>query len=84
MVRSSDIWMELGVELLRLYIKRTEVVQVSDLDASWLEVCPTSGYHRVDLECTGRAKYVMWPGNTFRSPRRSWKILLERGTSGMI
>ncbi len=37
----------------------------------------------VDPEHAGEIIYLIWPGNASGSPRRSWKMLLGRGASGL-
>lgn len=65
-----------------------EVVGESDLMPPGclpLEVCwarPTGGRPGVDPEHDVVIIYVTWPGNTSGSPRRNWKMLQVRGTSG--
>ncbi len=42
------------------------------------------GEPEADPEHAGGITYLIWPGNASGSPRRSWKTLLGRGTSGTL
>ena len=65
-----------------------EVIRASDQDASWAP--PVGGRHvqlagglEVDPEHAVGIIYLIWPGNASVSLRRSWRVLLWRGTSGI-
>jgi len=55
--------------------KSAEVVQASDLDASWSP--PIGGNTRADPELTGGRLYPFLSGTGSETPRRCWRVLLE-------
>ncbi len=85
--RSSDIRRKLGAEPPLLHDKRSQLrwaLWAPDQDASW--VFSLGGFPRdpgVDPEHSREVMYLIWLGNASGSPRRSWKALLGRGTSGL-
>ena len=58
-----------------------EVIRTSNHDAS-LEPF-IGGGPGVDPELAGGTTYPIWPGDALESIRRSWKVWLARGTSGI-
>ena len=63
-----------------------EVVWASDEDAShWRYTghVQLAGGLEVDPEHAGGIIHLIWPGNASGSPRRSWRVLLGRATSGI-
>jgi len=90
-VRSLDIRRELGVEPLLLHVR----VSWRGLGmwsgcllgaSSWR--CsghvPLIGGSGANPEHVGGITYLIWPGKALESPRRSWKALLGRWTSGVL
>lgn len=73
-VRSSDIWRELGVELLLLRTERKQLRWFEDLNRRFSRHVHLVRHPSVDPGHTGQIIYQIWPG----SPRRSWKMLLGR------
>ncbi len=90
-VRNSDIWRELGVELLLLSIKRRELRWFGYLIRFLLGTflwrfsrrMQLAGNPGVYIEHSGEIIYLIWLGNASGSPRRSWKMLLGGRTSGL-
>ena len=66
--------------------EKAEVVWASRLGNLWgASLWRFSGYNRLggDPELTGWIIYLIWPGNTFGSPRRSWNMFLTGGVNKM-
>ncbi len=88
-VRSANIRREPGVELLLLCVERTSWGGSS----IWSKCLPGTFLWRfsiqpvrapkVDPEHTGEITYLILLGKALGSPRRSWKMLLGRGKSGL-
>ncbi len=80
-VGSSDIRMELGVQLLLLCTEGSRLRWFRHL--IWFSRhIQLVGDPRVDCTHAAEIIYLIWLGNAPRSPpRRSWKMLLGRGRS---
>ncbi len=78
---SEEVQVSLVLFMSELWVvtKRMRLqIQVAKMSFLWRLSRPVQlvGDPRVDPEHAGEIIYLIWPGNTSGSPRRSWKTLL--------